>query len=135
MPSITFEQIRKINGKTGNGFTLDVEHYVTWGDKQFIKDIALDEKHVLRAEITFATEFENLPNYRRREWHVPVIWLQYFTKLDGGMMGGVGFGYKEPLGERMERKMSAVLQKHTHAVSDEKIMEVYARWNNPMAKK
>lgn len=135
MPSITFEQVEKINAKAGNGFTLDLQHYLTWGDKQFIKDIALDEKHVLRAEITFVAEFEKLPDYRRKEWHVPAIWLMYYTKLESGMMSGMGFGYKEPLGERMEKKITAVLQKYTQTINNEKIMEVYARWNNPMALK
>lgn len=135
MPSITREQVIKANGKMGNGFVLDIEYYVVWGVKRCIKNISLGDKHILQVEITFTTEYENLPNHRRKEWHVPSIWLSYFTKGDGAFMTSFGMGYKEPLGDRMEKRLFSVLQKLTHEMTDEKIMEVYARWNNPLDSK
>ena len=130
MPSITRNQIIAANEKMGNGFALDVQYYVVWGEKRCVKHINLDEKHVLEAEITYVSEFERFPQ-SMKEWHVPCIWLQYFTKGDGAFMTSMGMGYKEKLGERREKKMLSVLQKLTHEMTDEKIMEVYARWNNP----
>ena len=52
MPSITRNQIIAANEKMGNGFALDVQYYVVWGEKRCVKHINLDEKHVLEAEIT-----------------------------------------------------------------------------------
>ena len=130
MPSITRNQIIAANEKMGNGFVLDVQYYVVWGEKRCVKHINLDEKHVLEVEITYVSEFERFPQ-STKEWHVPCIWLQYFTKGDGAFMTSMGMGYKEKLGERREKKMLSVLQKLTHEMTDEKIMEVYARWNNP----
>ena len=130
MPSITRNQIIAANEKMGNGFVLDVQYYVVWGDKRCVKHINLDEKHVLEVEITYVSEFERFPQ-SMKEWHVPYIWLQYFTKGDGAFMTSMGMGYKERLGERREKKMLSALQKLTHEMTDEKIMEVYARWNNP----
>lgn len=33
MPSITREQVNKINAKMGNGWELDIRYYVIWGEK------------------------------------------------------------------------------------------------------
>ena len=132
MPSITRNQIIAANEKMENGFRLDVERYVVWGEKQCVKHLDLDEKHVLGVEITYVTEYERLESGSRVPHYVPSIWFMYYTKGDGAFMTSIGMGYKEPLGERKEKKMFAALQKLTHEMTDEKIMEVYARWNNPL---
>lgn len=133
MPSIKRSQVIAANEKMGNGFVMDVERYVVWGEKQCVKHIDLDEKHVLQVEITFTTEYEKQENsFQRKEWHVPSIWLQYFTKSDTtSFMTSCGMGYKMPLGNRMGKKMFSVLQKLTHEMTDEKIMEIYGQWKNP----
>ena len=39
MAKITRAQIEKWNGQLSGGFKLDVMHFVTWGEKQAIRDI------------------------------------------------------------------------------------------------
>lgn len=131
MPSITRKQIIAANDKMGNGFSMDVERYVVWGEKQCVKRLELDERHVLGVEITYVTEYERLESGSRVPYYVPSVWLQYFTKGDGAFMTSCGMGYKKPLGNRIEKRIFSVLQKLTHEMTDEKIMEVYARWKNP----
>ena len=131
MPSITRKQIITANDKMGNGFSIDVERYVVWGEKQCTKRINLDENHVLLVEITYVTRYARLESGNSVPYYIPSVWLQYFTKGSGAFMTSCGMGYNEPLGEKKEKRLFSVLQKLTHEMTDEKIMEVYARWKNP----
>ena len=39
MAKLTRAQYEKWNGQLGGGFKFDMMHYVTWGEKQAIRDI------------------------------------------------------------------------------------------------
>ena len=41
MAKLTRAQYEKWNGQLGGGFKFDMMHYVTWGEKQAIRDIKL----------------------------------------------------------------------------------------------
>ena len=51
MAKITRAQIEKWNGQLSGGFKLDVMHFVTWGEKQAIRDIKLEDGRILRGTV------------------------------------------------------------------------------------
>lgn len=57
MPSITKEQVDSTNAKCSNGWKLDVEYYLSHGEKTLIKCVTLDEKNYL--EFTIRYNYKN----------------------------------------------------------------------------
>ena len=53
MAKLTRAQYEKWNGQLGGGFKFDMMHYVTWGDKQAIRDIKLEDGRILRATVGY----------------------------------------------------------------------------------
>ena len=46
MAKLTRAQYEKWNGQLGGGFKFDMMHYVTWGEKQAIRDIKLEDGRI-----------------------------------------------------------------------------------------
>lgn len=53
MAKLTRAQYEKWNGQLGGGFKFDMMHYVTWGEKQAIRDIKLEDGRILRATVGY----------------------------------------------------------------------------------
>lgn len=56
MPRITKEQFLKWEAMCANGFTLDLQKYVVWGEKEPTKQIKLDDKNILMATVGYYDE-------------------------------------------------------------------------------
>lgn len=133
MPSITKEQIIKINSKCNNDFKLDVERYVVWGEKTLEKFIALDNegKKLLRVKLEYYPEYETIkqPNgvlYNQRTGQeLPTLHLSVWNSTGTGMMTSHGLGMKMTVGEPQSRKVISILQKLTANYPNERVMEIY----------
>lgn len=59
MAKLTRAQYEKWNGQLGGGFKFDMMHYVTWGEKQAIRDIKLEDGRILRATVGYRNVVEH----------------------------------------------------------------------------
>ena len=60
MATITREQFNKWNGQAKNGFSFDFRHYVTWNEKQLIKEIKNEDGTITRYTISYYPERERI---------------------------------------------------------------------------
>ena len=108
MAKLTRAQYEKWNGQLGGGFKFDMMHYVTWGEKQAIRDIKLEDGRILR----FRTVAQQ-----------PTIHVQVYEPIEGtDMMRGHGMGYTVDEGMQQAKKNYGVLCKITFALDDGKLI-------------
>lgn len=119
MAKITRAQIEKWNGQLGGGFKLDVMHFVTWGEKQAIRDIKLEDGRILRVTVGYRDVVENFRTVAQQ----PSIHVQVYEPIDGtDMMRSSGMGYYVDGGEQQPKKNYKVLCQITFALDDAKAL-------------
>lgn len=64
MAQITREQLNKWNAQAKNGFHLDLEYFLNWGEKTLIKDIEQESGGYIRFKLYYMPEYEIITN----EW-------------------------------------------------------------------
>ena len=121
MPRLTKDQLKRWNEQMGGGFRFDAGHFITWGEKQGVKDIELEDGKTLRVNIRYQGVTHNF----RQVGYQPVLSLQLFQPCSTpGMMSSSGLGYVHPIGEQQQRQNYRVLCKLSLEVKDEDIMNL-----------
>lgn len=119
MAKLTRAQYEKWNGQLGGGFKFDMMHYVTWGEKQAIRDIKLEDGRILRATVGY----RNVVEHFRTVAQQPTIHVQVYEPIEGtDMMRGHGMGYTVDEGMQQAKKNYGVLCKITFALDDGKLI-------------
>ena len=119
MAKLTRAQYEKWNGQLGGGFKFDMMHYVTWGEKQAIRDIKLEDGRILRATVGY----RNVVEHFRTVAQQPTIHVQVYEPIEGpDMMRGSGMGYTVDEGTQQAKKNYGVLCKITFALDDGKLI-------------
>lgn len=124
MPSITKKQYNDWSAKCSNGFALDLQRYLVWGEKQAVKAVDLAEDVKLRATVEYSS-------HRRTEtgavWgNFPTLHLAVYRKTSTDMWASSGMGVSIPLTvEPQPRKVWNVLAQFTAQLDDAKLMELY----------
>lgn len=79
MATITREQFNKWNGQAKNGFGFDFRHYVTWSEKQLVKEIKNEDGTITRYTISYYPERERITQNNGYSWtketgrHLPTL--------------------------------------------------------------
>lgn len=119
MAKLTRAQYEKWNGQLGGGFKFDMMHYVTWGEKQAIRDIKLEDGRILRATVGYRNVVERFRTVAQQ----PTIHVQVYEPIEGtDMMRGHGMGYTVDEGMQQAKKNYGVLCKITFALDDGKLI-------------
>lgn len=137
MASVTRAQVEKWNAKMGQDFHLDVRHYVLFGEKDCVLNVAQDDGGYIEVRLTYCPEHERrLTICGKSEYekgvpfdqcnghnvetgrHIPVAWVSRYHKGNiPGVYTSYGLGKYRKIGEPSEKKMFSTLQKLTHTVN------------------
>ena len=116
---LKYQQIEKWNGQLSGGFKLDVMHFVTWGEKQAIRDIKLEDGRILRVTVGYHDVVENFRTVAQQ----PSIHVQVYEPIEGtDMMRGNGLGYRVDSGAQQPKKNYKVLCQIASTVDDAKAL-------------
>ena len=69
MAKITREQLNRWNAQAKNGFRLDLNYFLTWGEKTLIKDIKQEDGYI-RFKLYYMPEYETRTNEYGCKWNV-----------------------------------------------------------------
>lgn len=132
MANLTRAQYERWNGQLGGGFKFDLMHYVTWGEKQAVRDIKLKDGRILRATVSYQRVVENF----RTVAYQPSIHLQVYEPVkDSDFMRGNGMGYTVNEGPQQAKKNYKEICKITFALDDKKLLDLMEqgreKLNNP----
>lgn len=82
MAKLTREQYNKWNAQAKNGFTLDLEYFLNWGEKTLIKDVPMDGGGYMRFKLWYTPEYETITNQYGCKWnkrtgrHLPMMRIE-----------------------------------------------------------
>ena len=88
MPKITREQLNKWNAQAANGFRLDLEYFLTWGEKRLEKIITRENGDRFSIILEYFPEYEKIPcgqyftRNRPTGRQIPHISVEYNYLLD-----------------------------------------------------
>ena len=121
MAKITNEQLTKWNAKLSNGFTLDLQRFVVWGEKEAVRNIDLGDSRMLQASIGWREIHEG---YRFTGLVRPEMHLSVWTPTSSGMMSSSGLGATVQVTDKtFSRKNWNEIAKITGEWNDERILE------------
>ena len=124
MASIKVEQLKKINSKCENGFTLDVFSTVVNDDKRLTKEIVIAGKdYKYEAVLRFDTIYERFEKVGIQ----PVLVINKLSDIREGekfTFSRVAELYKSAIGDITKRKSIKVLQDATKDFNDNAILDI-----------
>lgn len=122
MAAITREQVKKANEKMGNGFTLDVRHYVMWGEKKAHKYIDLEDGKVLECSISYHDR-ASWQNGFKTDIRMVITTSVWIPTTSGCMSCSSGFRQYEH-SKGYSKKMFNKIQAVTHEITDKMIFDI-----------
>ena len=131
MAKITKGQIIKMNEKMGNGFEFDIKYYLFHNEKTARKIIQMEENKCLEAKIMYRDHYEkytqdNGISYNRQTGKKqPVLHLTLWRVDENGTATSSGLGQWINISEPQNKAMFSKLQKLTHEITDEFILEKF----------
>ena len=69
MAKLTREQYNKWNAQAQNGFMLDLQYFLIWGEKTLIKGIEQENGAIIRFKLSYIDEFETRTNEHGCRWN------------------------------------------------------------------
>lgn len=130
--SITRAQVDAINAKMSNGFHLDIQFWVTHGEKQAAKSITLDDETTLVATLTYCRSYSiehtaygqqyNVPNGKS---HIALHLSVWHCKPGAEVATSHGLGQWITVSEDMPRRTFSAIQKLTANYDDDTIMTLF----------
>lgn len=109
MAKVTRDQVNKINKECKNGFGLDIERLVIWGEKQLVKEIKLDNGNILRVILYFKDIFAHC----KKQGVQPVYSFLMLEKTSVESMYRVHTLKSDYVGELIPRRSMKQLQELT----------------------
>lgn len=112
---ITKEQYQKWSAQAHNGFKLDLNFYLTWSEKQLIKDIKTENGDIIRTTIAYFPEYVTKTNEWGCKWnvrtgrHIPQKTVDRLVPLKSGCYRVIPINKSEPIGEPQNTKKYSVL--------------------------
>lgn len=70
MATLTREQYKKWNSQAQNGFKLDIEYYVSYGEKTLVKYIKQADGTIIQFKLWYIPEYETVTNEYGCRWNV-----------------------------------------------------------------
>lgn len=124
MAKVTRDQVNKINKECKNGFGLDLERLMIWGEKQLTKEIKLDNGNILRAILYFKDIFAHY----EKQGVQPVYNFSMLEKTSVESMYRVRTIKSDYVGELIPRRSMKQLQELTalDIFTDSEMLEKYA---------
>ena len=133
MPSITRDQFTKWNKDCKNGFVLDVQRYVVWGEKNLHKYIGNDE-YKIEVTLYYRNDYDEKTSPYGQKYlvpngkYLPILEVKKLKKLnDSDMWTTVGddnwFDLSSKYGKQ-DRKNLSVLKKATEYVTEDCLHEL-----------
>ena len=124
MAKITRDQVNKINKECKNGFGLDLERLVIWGEKQLAKEIRLENGNILRVILYFKDIIER---YEKKGVQ-PVYSFSMLEKTSVESMYRVHTLKSDYVGELIPRRNMKQLQELTalDIFADSEMLAKYA---------
>lgn len=118
MGKLTREQYNKWNAQAKNGFQLDLQYFLIWGEKTLIKDIKQESGCIIRFKLYYMPEYETVTNEYGCKWNERTgrqIPMMKIDKLIPGNTKGVyvvhSIRYDIPMGEAEKTMKYATLCK------------------------
>lgn len=127
---MTMVDVKKLNSGCANDFHLDMSFFLIHHEKQFIKDIKMNDGRILRATLCWTDYCETKKNFAGQSSRVPtgeVIVSIHFNiwSDDGDFMRSYGLGYWKEIGEPVKRRSAKTLQKFTEKYDEEECYRLY----------
>ena len=97
MPSITREQIERMNSQAPDGWSFDWKYYVIHGEKTIRRMIPLDDSHVVEARICYSENIETRQN-EFCSWRVPAGHYHVCLHVSNWTVDANGTGHSFGLG-------------------------------------
>jgi hypothetical protein len=109
MARLTREQAQKWSAQAANGFTFDIEWFLTWNEKQLIKSIKQDNGEIIQFKIRFRKESERVQGrycaYTRETGRViPEMDIYRLLPLESGCYRVLTIKSGVTLGEPQEKR-------------------------------
>lgn len=132
MPSITKEQYVKWNSKAQNGWNLDVQEYVVWGEKCLVKRVPINDKEHIEYKLTWQEDSKPIINqYGENTYtigsntYMPVLHVNKWKESNStkGIYIMVGTGDSKVLGKAQDRKNFNLLCKLSKELDKECVGE------------
>lgn len=120
MASCTREQLNKWNAKLANGFTLDLQHFLIWGEKSAVRRIDLPDGKILKATLEYRDARDDSHHYTGL--HQPMVHLSIWTDRGNGMLSSHGMGASVKIGTVQSKRNFNNLAALSATIDDEKIM-------------
>lgn len=123
---ITREQIKKINAKMGNGWELDLWYLLTHGEKTAQIKIPTEDGGYIQGKLYI----DNVYNWRKDAYNGIQIQLnvsRFYKGNTEGIFVSHGLGHWKYFNRPdMNRALFSEVQKMTHTITADDIMEIYA---------
>ena len=140
MAKITREQFNKWNAQAKNGFSFDLEYFLTWSEKTLTKRIEIHDGIVIEFTIQYKNEYETITNEYGCKWnqqtgkYIPMLYItRWKPSPNSGCYYSSGREYSEILGTVESSKKYNVLCKYSEQIDTEKYMENYRKPDAVMA--
>ena len=127
---MTMADVKKLDSGCANNFHLDVSFFLIHHEKQFIKDIKMDDGRILRATLCWTDYCEKKKNLAGQSFRVPtgkvVISIHFSVwSNDGAFMCSCGLGYWKEISNPVKRRSAKALQKLTEKYDEEECYRLY----------
>lgn len=118
---VTKQQVENWNKKAGNGFSVNIRMLMLHSEKVLTKFVDIDEGHCYEYTIRFFEEYSNQGSGWRIETgrKIPMITRTKWKYEHNDMMSSSGWDKKIAIGEPVEKRSFALLQKLSHNITDE----------------
>ncbi len=133
MARITREQYNKWNAQAKNGFTLDLEYFLNWGEKTLTKDIPQEGGGYIRFRLWYTAEYETITNQYGCKWnqrtgrHLPMMRIEKLVPCSTkGMYQVLTVKDDTQMGEAEKTMKYSTLCKISGEIDTEKEMEAIA---------
>ena len=133
MAKLTREQYNKWNAQAKNGFQLDLQYFLIWGEKTLIKDVKQEDGSIIRFKLWYIPEYETTTNELGCKWNVKTgrqIPMMRIDKLVPGNTEGIYTVHTvrdgKPMGEPEKTLKYATLCKISGEVNTAEELEAIA---------
>ena len=133
MAKITREQYNKWNAQAKNGFSFDLQFFVTWNEKTLTKKVKMENGDIMEFKIEYQKEFETKTNEWGCRWNVetgryiPMLNVTHWKpSTTSGCYHSGGWEKSEIIGSPETSKKYNVLCKLSETVNTDEYMKKIA---------
>lgn len=130
MAQLTRDQVKAWNTANKNGFEFDITYFLYHSEKTISKNIETDPDHVITVHLMYRSQMETKTNSYGCKWTQEtgkLIPVAHFAKAlrQRDCLVSHGLGYWHDMGDPVDKKSYAALQKLTEQLDDETCLSIF----------